>query len=114
MGSIRMESRVAHVTEVDKGLWVWVVTDNNYGVIGKATMKVRNHNIVRLQDAWVHESFRGQGIYRLLFEARMDFINEWYKDYTIQSYCRPITRDVLLKDGFECTETLYIMQKNHK
>lgn len=104
---------IPHRTEVDKGLWVWVVTDNEHGVIGKATMKVRNHHIVRLQDAWVHENFRGKGIYRSLYEARMDFINEWYKDYTIQSYCRPITRDVLLKDGFECTEVLYIMQKNH-
>tara|TARA_B100000287_G_C20602722_1_gene768777 strand:+ start:1025 stop:1300 length:276 start_codon:yes stop_codon:yes gene_type:complete len=68
---------------------------------------------IKFLDAWVHEDYRRQGIYRRLWDIRWDFIHkdEEYKGYTVYAWCKPKSLPLLLEKGFEEGEECTYVEK---
>ena len=52
-------------------------------------------------DAWVHEDYRRQGIYRRLWDTRWEYVVENYKGYKVYAWCKPMSLPLLLEKKFE-------------
>jgi len=80
---------------------------------GHIHMQVEARQKIKFLDAWVHEDYRRQGIYRKLWEARWDFIHkdEEYKGYKVYAWCKPMSLPLLLENGFERGEECVYVEK---
>ena len=76
--------------------------------IGWANLTIQLDNKIKLQDAFVLEPYRRQGVYNKLWNHRMDYINEHYagKGYTVYAYCKPMSIGQFRKHGFDEIEQL--------
>ncbi len=81
--------------------------------VGHIHMQMEASKRIKFLDAWVHEDYRRQGIYRRLWDARWDFIhmNEKYKGYTVYAWCKPKSLPLLLENGFEQGEECIYVEK---
>ena len=88
----------------------WIAYVKNI-CIGHIHMDEEANKRVKFLDAWVHEEYRRQGIYRKLWDIRWDFLHkdEKYKGYTVYAWCNPMSLPLLLDNGFiEGDEWVYV------
>ena len=97
--------------EIDKSVVAFIAVDEKQDIAGKCSFKIREGNIIRYQDAFTDERHRGKGVYNMLFNERQKYIDEHYKDYTIQAFCKNSTLRKFLKSGFEVKADLYLVEK---
>ena len=88
----------------------WVAICNNKEV-GWCNMSFLPDNVLKLEDAFVHVNYRGKGIYKKLWNTRMDYINDHYGNYKLMAYCKPTTLEFYKKRGFDVKETITLMEK---
>ena len=69
-------------------------------------------NTLKLEDSYVHPDYRGKGVYKMLFETRMNYINTHLNGYKLIAYCKPTTINFFKKQGFVEKEVITLMQKN--
>lgn len=81
--------------------------------IGWANLTIQLDNKLKLQDAFVLEPYRRQGIYDVLWNKRMDYIVKNYanKGYTVYAYCKPMSINQFKKHGFDEIEQLTHVSK---
>ena len=79
----------------------WIAHYNNAS-IGHIHMHIEAEKKIKFLDAWVHEGYRRQGVYRTLWDTRWDFIHkdEKYKGYKVYAWCKPKSLPLLLENGF--------------
>lgn len=79
----------------------WVAYNDNI-TIGHINMHIEGGNKIKLLDAWVHEKYRRQGVYRKLWDTRWDFIHkdEQYRGYIVYAWCKPKSLPLLIENGF--------------
>ena len=88
----------------------WIAHINNEPV-GHIHMLLEANNKLKFLDAWVHEDYRRQGIYRRLWDTRWDYIKNNFNDWTAYACCKPASLPLLLEKGFEAGDTITYVEK---
>ena len=79
--------------------------------VGWCNMAFWPDNVIKFEDAFVKEEYRGNGIYKTLWDTRWEYVNKHYKGYKIVTYCKPTTVDFYEKKDFKTIEVLSLMEK---
>ena len=77
----------------------WIAHIDNV-CVGHIHMLIEANNRIKFLDAWVHEDYRRQGIFRTLWDVRWDYIQDNYAGYTTYAWCKPVSLPLLLEKGF--------------
>ena len=88
----------------------WLAILNNE-CIGNVHLQIEPNKNIKLLDAWVHENYRRQGVYRQLWGTRWEFIQQNYKDYKIYAWCKPMSLPLFIEKGFKSGETCVYVEK---
>ena len=70
-----------------------------------------NDNVIKFEDAFIKPEFRGKGIYKMLWNNRLNYVNAHFGKYTLIAYCKPSTLDFYKKRGFTEKETITLVEK---
>jgi len=97
----------------DKNFIAFMAIDNDMP-IGWANLTIQFDNKLKLQDAFVLEPYRRQGVYDKLWNARHQYILDNYagKGYMVYAYCKPMSIGQFQKHGFNEVEQLIHVQKD--
>ena len=79
--------------------------------VGWCNMTFLHDNVLKLEDSFVHPDYRGKGIYRMLWNRRMDYINTHLSHYKLMAYCKPSTLEFFKKQGFIEKEIITLVEK---
>ena len=101
---------ILYVPSNARELLSWIALLNNE-CVGNIHLQIEPNNKVKFMDAWVHEDYRRQGIYRRLWDTRWEYVKENYKDYKIYAWCKPMSLPLLLEKGFESGDTCVYVEK---
>ena len=82
----------------------WVAHIDNQ-CVGHIYFILEPKKILKFLDAWVHEDYRRQGIYRQLWDTRWKYVKEKYKGYKVYAWCKPMSLPLLLEKGFKAGDT---------
>ena len=96
-------------TQYTKHAWVAHI-DNQ--CVGHIHLILEPNKTIKFLDAWVHEDYRRQGIYRKLWDTRWDYVNKHYNGYKAYACCKPMSLPLLLEKGFEAGETCVYVSLN--
>ena len=66
---------------------------------------------IKFLDAWVHEDYRRQGIYRELWDTRWTYVTKHFKKFTVYAWCKPMSLPLLVEKGFKEGETCIYVEK---
>ena len=89
--------------------WVAICDEKE---VGWCNMSFLHDNVLKLEDSFVHPDYRGRGIYRMLWNRRMDYINTHLSHYKLMAYCKPTTLEFFKKQGFIEKEIITLVEKN--
>ena len=97
----------------DKNFVSFMAINDDDIPIGWANLTIQLDNKLKLQDAFVLEPYRRQGIYDALWNKRMDYVYQKYagKGYTVYAYCKPMSIGQFRKHGFTEIEQLTHVSK---
>lgn len=70
------------------------------GVVGWQELGT-NH--IRLKTDYIKKDYRGQGLYTMLWNARIDKIFEMFSPAVMSAYCTPLSLPKYKKEGFTVT-----------
>jgi len=89
----------------------WIAHIDNEPV-GHIHMLLESNKRLKFLDAWVHEKYRRQGIYRRLWEERWNYIKENYSGWTAYAWAKPTSLPLLLEKGFTKGDTITYVEKH--
>ena len=90
----------------------WIAIDYQNIVVGHIFMQVEKDNKIKFLDAWVSENNRRQGIFKMLWETRWEFVLDNYKNYTVYAWCKDNSLQFVLSKGFVAGEkATYVERK---
>lgn len=103
---------ITHLKTNAQNLEMWIAYDSKKDIsIGHVFMLIEKDNRIKFLDAWIHDDYRRQGLYRKLWERRWNFVCENYKDHTIYAWCKNTSLPLLLEKGFISGETVTYVEK---
>lgn len=105
-----MENKIFHIKANSQGLDSWISMIGEE-VVGHIYMQVQIDNKIKFLDAWVHPDYRRIGIYRSLWEARWNYVNEHYKNYLVYAWCKDNSLPLLIEKEFNIGETVTYVEK---
>ena len=82
-----------------QGLEGWLAIVDGV-TVGHIFMQLEPEQRIKFLDAWVHPSYRRQGIFRSLWETRWGYVCTTYPDHTVYAWCLPESLPLLLEKGF--------------
>lgn len=88
----------------------WVAICDNKEV-GWCNMSFLPDNTLKLEDSYVHPDYRNKGIYKMLFETRMNYINTHLAGYKLIAYCKPTTLNFFKKHNFVEKEIITLVER---
>ena len=88
--------------------WIALCNDKE---VGWCNMTFLPEGSIKFEDSFVHPDYRGKGIYKKLWQTRMDYYNAHLQHYKIISYCKPTTLEFFLKNGFIEKEIITLVEK---
>ena len=89
----------------------WVAHIDNT-CVGHVHMVIEANNRLKFLDAWVHEDYRRQGIFRKLWDTRWDYIKQNYDGWTAYAWAKPTSLPLLEEKGFKKGDTITYVEKN--
>ena len=89
----------------------WIAHIDNEPV-GHIHMLLESNKRLKFLDAWVHEDYRRQGIYRRLWEERWNYIKQKYSGWTAYAWAKPTSLPLLLEKGFTKGDTITYVEKH--
>lgn len=100
------EIEIMHMSPNAQGLEMWIATYGNK-IVGHIFMMPEAGNKIKFLDAWVDTDYRRNGIYRMLWEARWEYIKNSarYKGYRVYAWCKPKSLPLLIEKGFSTEDT---------
>ena len=101
---------ILYVPSNARELLSWIALLNNE-CVGNIHLQIEPNNKVKFMDAWVHEDYRRQGIYRRLWDTRWEYVEENYKGYKIYAWCKPMSLPLLIEKGFEEGDNCVYVEK---
>jgi len=91
---------ILYVPSNARELHSWIAILNNE-CVGNIHLQIEPNKQIKFLDAWVHEDYRRQGIFRQLWDTRWEYVKEHYKNYTAYAWCKPMSLPLLVEKGFE-------------
>jgi len=88
--------------------WVAIIDGKE---VGWCNMSFLPNDVLKFEDAFVHPDYRGQGIYRKLWDTRWKYVSASYKGKKVISYCKPSTYKFYVDKGFEPKEVITLVEK---
>ena len=79
--------------------------------VGWCNMSFLPDNIIKFEDAFVAPNYRGKGIYKMLWERRLNYVNAHFGKYTLIAYCKPSTLSHYKNQGFIEKEVITLVEK---
>ena len=79
--------------------------------VGWCNMTFLPDNTIKLEDSFVRPDYRGKGIYKKLWERRMDYIKTNFSHYNLMAYCKSTTLEYFKKQGFIEEEIITLVKK---
>ena len=89
----------------------WIAHIDNEPV-GHIHMLLESNNRLKFLDAWVHEDYRRQGIYRRLWEERWNYIKQNYNGWKAYAWAKPASLPLLEEKGFTKGDTITYVEKD--
>ena len=80
--------------------------------VGWCNMSFLPNNTIKFEDAFVHQDYRGQGIYRSLWETRWNYIASHCQGMRIIAYCKPVTVQFYQDKGFVEVEKITLVERS--
>lgn len=104
--------KIIHIKH-DKNFVAFVAMNDDNQPIGWANMTLQIDNRIKLQDAFVLEPYRRQGVYKAIWEARMEYILKHYanRGFSLYAYCKPTSIGQFRKHGFDEIEQMIHVTK---
>jgi hypothetical protein len=104
--------KIVHLKPNAQNMEMWIAYDtSDEKAIGHIFMTIEAGGKIKFLDAWVDETHRRKGVYRLLWETRWDFVHSAYKGYTVYAWCKDTSLPLLLEKGFEPGEIVTYVEK---
>jgi GNAT superfamily N-acetyltransferase len=104
----RLPSNTPDPTRHSSCGWVAICDEKE---VGWCNMSFLPDGVIKYEDSFVHSDYRGRGIYRMLYEARDNYVTTLFKGSKIISYCKPITVEFFKKRGFIEKEIITLVEK---
>ena len=101
---------ILYVPSNARELLSWIALLNNE-CVGNIHLQIEPNKQIKFLDAWVHENYRRQGIFRKLWDIRWEFVQQNYKGYKAYAWCKPMSLPLLLEKGFKEGETCVYVEK---
>jgi GNAT superfamily N-acetyltransferase len=89
----------------------WVAHIDNI-CVGHIHMQLEANEKLKFLDAWVHEDYRRQGIYRKLWETRWEYVRQHYDGWTAYAWAKPTSLTLLQEKGFKQGDTITYVEKD--
>lgn len=101
--------KLPNQTPVPKSECGWIALHEGKAV-GWNSLIFESYNTIKFANAFVEEGYRGNGIYKMLWDARWDYCVENFKGWDVVSYCLPSTVDFYKSKGWveKATSTLMV------
>ena len=80
--------------------------------VGHIHMLIESENKIKFLDAWVHEDYRRQGIFRKLWNTRWKYVNDNFKGHKAYAWAKPMSLPLLLEKGFKAGDSSVYVEKN--
>ena len=94
-----MEVKINHLNSHAQTLETWIAMIGEE-IVGHIYMIRENDKRIKFLDAWVHEKYRRQGIFRLLWDTRWEYVKERYSGWTVYAWCKDTSLPLLEEKGF--------------
>ena len=92
----------------------WVAHVNNL-CVGHIHLQREADKKIKFLDAWVHEDYRRQGIFRTLWNTRWEFVKEEFKGFKAYAWAKPMSLPLLIEKGFDTgDQCVYVEKKVEK
>ena len=88
----------------------WVAHINNK-CVGHIHLQREADKKIKFLDAWVHINYRRQGIFRLLWDTRWEFVKINFKGYKAYAWAKPMSLPLLIEKDFEKGDTCVYVEK---
>ena len=89
----------------------WVAHKNEF-CVGHIHMQLEANKRIKFLDAWVHEHHRKQGIFRMLWNTRWEFVKKEFKGFKAYAWAKPMSLPLLIEKGFNKGDTCVYVEKN--
>ncbi len=89
--------------------WLAVTQDNT--TVGHTFMLIEPDQTIKFMDSWVHDDYRRKGIFRELWEARWEYVQQNYKGWKAYAWCKPMSLPLLLEKEFKQGETCVYVER---
>ena len=77
----------------------WVALHDDKAV-GWNSLIFESYDTIKFANAFVEEEYRGNGIYKMLWDERWKYCEENFKGWKVISYCLPTTLEFYKNKGF--------------
>ena len=89
----------------------WVAHLNNT-CIGHIHLLREAKRHIKFLDAWVHEDYRRQGVYRTLWDIRWKYVQENFEGFTCYAWAKPMSLPLLLEKGFKAGDSSVYVERD--
>jgi GNAT superfamily N-acetyltransferase len=104
------EAKIVHLKSNAQKLETWIAMINGE-IVGHIYMEREDGLKIKFLDAWVHEDHRRKGIFRMLWEARWNYVADKYSGWLAYAWCKPASLPLLLEKGFDAGEMCTYVEK---
>ena len=91
----------------------WVAHKDEF-CVGHIHMQLEANKRIKFLDAWVHENHRRQGIFRMLWNTRWEFVKKEFKGFKAYAWAKPMSLPLLIEKGFNKGDTCVYVEMDVK
>jgi len=102
--------KVVHLKSNAQRLETWIAM-NKGEIVGHIYMEREDAQKIKFLDAWVHEDHRRKGVFRMLWDARWEYVKSKYPNWLVYAWCKPASLPLLIEKGFSTGETCTYVEK---
>jgi len=102
--------KIVHLKSNAQQLETWIAMVNGE-IVGHIYMEREETQKIKFLDAWVHEDHRRKGIFRMLWDARWEYVQQRFKGYLVYAWCKPASLPLLVEKGFDAGETCTYVER---
>ncbi len=102
--------KIVHLKSNAQQLETWIAMLNGE-IVGHIYMEREETQRIKFLDAWVHEDHRRKGIFRMLWDARWQYVLARFPGWLVYAWCKPASLPLLIEKGFKPGEICTYVEK---
>lgn len=103
--------KVVFLSTNSQNIKSWIALNSKDKAVGHIFMSIEPERRIKFLDAWVAEGYRGQGVYRKMWETRWEYVKKQYSGYLVYAWCKDSSLLLLLEKGFEKGEKVTYVER---